>query len=49
MLIDSSKRYFERLARPRSLEAIPGASHSFTEEGVGEVLFPKTSKWFRRF
>jgi pimeloyl-ACP methyl ester carboxylesterase len=49
MLIESSKRYFEHLACSRSLEAIPGASHSFTEEGVGEVLFRKTLKWFRRF
>lgn len=47
-LIDSSKRYFEHLSCPRALEAIPEATHSFTEEGVDKILFRRTLRWFQR-
>lgn len=49
VLVESSKRYFEHMRCPRSLEAIPRATHSFTEEGVDKILFRKTLRWFQRY
>lgn len=48
LLAQSSKRYFRNLKAKKELVAIPGASHSFTEEGAGELLFNQTHKWFSR-
>ncbi len=49
MLVESSKRYYEHLQGEKEIVAIPDASHSFTEEGVGKHLFKKTERWFRKF
>lgn len=49
MLIESSKRYFAHLNVTGELVGIPNASHSFTEEGIGEVLFRRTARWLDRW
>jgi alpha-beta hydrolase superfamily lysophospholipase len=49
VLRESSKRYFEHVRAKRELVAIKGASHSFVEEGLGDVLYEKTLRWFRKF
>lgn len=48
VLVESSKRYFKHLNQEKELVAIPHASHSFTEEGISEVLFDKTKRWFQQ-
>jgi alpha-beta hydrolase superfamily lysophospholipase len=47
-LIESSKRYYSRLTVEGELVPVANASHSFTEEGVAEILFARCEKWFRR-
>jgi hypothetical protein len=49
ILQGSSKRYYNHIRAERELVAVDGASHSFVEEGLGDVLFERTMKWFRRF
>ena len=49
MLIKSSKRYYKSLMAEKELVAIKNSSHSFTEEGIPEVLFKKTKAWFDGF
>jgi alpha-beta hydrolase superfamily lysophospholipase len=49
MLIKSSKRYYKSLSAPKELVPIKNSSHSFTEEGIGEVLFKNTKAWFDKF
>jgi esterase/lipase len=49
VLSDSSKQYFKAATCEKELVAIKGASHSFTEERIGEVLFQKTVDWFQRY
>lgn len=46
LLIDSSQQYFDALNCKKELFGVAGASHSFTEEGLGPKLFAKTKKWF---
>lgn len=45
----SSKRYFKHANEPKELLSVPGASHCFREEGVAEVLFAGTVKFFNKF
>lgn len=47
-LAASSRRYFRHAQKPKELVAIPGAGHSFAEEGVAELLFARTLRWFHR-
>lgn len=49
MLVQSSKRYFAHVRSEKELVPVPNASHSFTEEGVGECLFRSTERWFREW
>ena len=49
MLVKASKRYYKSLTAPKELVAVKNASHSFTEEGMIEVLCKKTKSWFDKF
>ncbi len=42
-----SKNMFHRLGEKNQWKVIPGAHHSFEDEGKDEVLFRETLKWFK--
>lgn len=48
LLVRSSQRYYEHLTSPKELVSIPNATHSFSEEGVSDLLFSRTERWFRK-
>lgn len=49
ILQESSRRYFEHVTAEKDLVAIPGASHSFTEETACKSLHEHTLRWFSRY
>jgi len=49
ILVKPSKSYFKKANNPKSLTIIPGATHSFDEEGKEEELFDETLKWIAKY
>jgi putative phosphoribosyl transferase len=47
-VIELNEQAFARLAGPRALEIVPGASHLFPERGALEAVIGYAEKWFRR-
>jgi putative phosphoribosyl transferase len=46
VVIELNERAFERLAGPKTLEIVPGASHLFPEPGALEAVIGLAAQWF---
>jgi dienelactone hydrolase len=47
-VIELNEQAFARLAGPKALEIVPGASHLFPESGALEAVIGYAEAWFRR-
>jgi dienelactone hydrolase len=47
-VIELNEQAFARLAGPKALEIVPGASHLFPEPGALEAVIGHAERWFRR-
>jgi putative phosphoribosyl transferase len=48
VVIELNERALERLAGPKTLEIVPGASHLFPEPGALEAVIGHAAQWFER-
>lgn len=48
VVIELNERAFERLAGPKALEIVPGASHLFPEPGALEAVMGHAARWFEQ-
>jgi dienelactone hydrolase len=46
-VIELNERAFARIAAPKALEIVPGASHLFPEPGALEAVIAHAARWFR--
>lgn len=49
ILKESSKRVMDYISAEKKLAVIPGATHTFREEGCEEKLFQETLEWLKKF
>lgn len=47
-VIELNRQAFDRLAGPKALEIVPGASHLFPERGALEAVIAHAGAWFER-
>ena len=48
-VIELNEQALARLAGPKALEIVPGASHLFPEPGALEMVIDRAARWFERY
>jgi fermentation-respiration switch protein FrsA (DUF1100 family) len=48
-VIELNEQGLARLAGPKALEIVPGASHLFPEPGAKETVVDRARRWFERY